>query len=317
MWLQQGTKQEFEEYRKERRKVKAVVREAKKEAEDRFGAKLSQDFEGNRKMFWKEVKRVRKGVQGEELRVKDRDGTMLVEGKAVRQRWAEYFDELLNVQDGVQASIVALGGARRMPVFGRLNDGGVESYEVEEGMSKMKGGKAPGLDQCAVEFVRKGGRSMVAWLLRLFNCCFETGRVPGDWCRACIVPLYKGKGDRCECSNSRGISLLSVVRKLFGIVLNGRISDGVIGKEQGDFRSGRGCVYQLFLVRQLCEKCLAKEKDLFWAFMYLEKAYDRVDRDAQWQVLQYYGVGSKLLKAVQSFYADSKACVRIGGEISE
>ena len=59
-WLQQGTEQTFEEYREEKRRVKAVVREAKREAEDRFGAKLSQDFEGNRRMFWKEVNMVRK-----------------------------------------------------------------------------------------------------------------------------------------------------------------------------------------------------------------------------------------------------------------
>ena len=37
-----------------------------------------------------------------------------------------------------------------------------------------------------------------------------------DWRGASIVPLYKGKGDKCECSNSRGISLLSVVGKLYG-----------------------------------------------------------------------------------------------------
>ena len=34
-----------------------------------------------------------------------------------------------------------------MPVFGSLNDGGVESYEVKEGQSKIEGGKEPGLDQ--------------------------------------------------------------------------------------------------------------------------------------------------------------------------
>ena len=56
------------------------------------------------------------------------------------------------MQVGVQASVMAVNDDRRMPVFGRLNYRGVESYEVEEGMSKMKGGKAPGLDQCAVEF---------------------------------------------------------------------------------------------------------------------------------------------------------------------
>ena len=65
---------------------------------------------------------------------------------------AEYFEELLNVQDCVQASVVAIGGDRRMLVFGRLNDRWVESSELEKGMSKIKGGKAPGLDQCAVDF---------------------------------------------------------------------------------------------------------------------------------------------------------------------
>ena len=35
---------------------------------------------------------------------------------------------------------------------------------------------------------------------------------------ACMVSLYKGKSDKCECSNSRGISLLSVVGKLYGSV---------------------------------------------------------------------------------------------------
>ena len=54
------------------------------------------------------------------------------------------------MQDGVQASVVAVGGDRRMLVFGRLNDRRMESCEVEEGMSKVKGGKAPWLNQCAV-----------------------------------------------------------------------------------------------------------------------------------------------------------------------
>ena len=58
------------------------------------------------------------------MRKKDRDGNMLVEGKAVRHRWAEYFYELPNVQDSVQASFVAEGGDRRMPMFqGLMTEG--------------------------------------------------------------------------------------------------------------------------------------------------------------------------------------------------
>ena len=42
--------------------------------------------------------------------------------------------------------------------------------------------------------------------------------------------------------------------------------------------------------------------------MDLEKAYDTIDRHGMLQMLRVYGVGGKLLKAVQSFYVDSRAC---------
>ena len=64
-------------------------------------------------------------------------------------------------------------------------------------------------------------------------------------------------------------------------------------------------------VRQVCEKYLANGKDVFCAFMYLEKAYDIIDWHGMWQMLRVYGVGGKSMKAVQSFYVDSRACVRL------
>ena len=51
--------------------------------------------------------------------------------------------------------------------------------------------------------------------------------------------------------------------------------------------------------------------------MDLEKAYDTIDRHGMWQMLRVYGVRLKLLKAVQSFYVDSRACVRVGNDVSE
>ena len=69
--------------------------------------------------------------------------------------------------------------------------------------------------------------------------------------------------------------------------------------------------------RQVCEKYLANGKDVFWAFMDLEKAYDAIDRHGMWQMIRVYGVGGKLLKAMQSFYIDGRACVRAGNDVSE
>ncbi len=56
---------------------------------------------------------------------------------------------------------------------------------------------------------------------------------------------------------------------------------------------------------------------LYAAFMDLDKAYDRVDREALWSVLKIYGVGGQLLKGIQAFYKEANACVRVGGEFSE
>ena len=89
------------------------------------------------------------------------------------------------------------------------------------------------------------------------NVSFDMRVVPMDWRGSCIVPLYDGKGEKFECSNSRGISLLSVVGKLFDRVLIKRVRTGTeyaVGEEQCGFRQGRGYMDQVFSVRQVYEK---------------------------------------------------------------
>ena len=100
-------------------------------------------------------------------------------------------------------------------------------------MNVIKSGKAPGLNGFPVACLKKCGMAVLEWLVRLLNLSFDMGVVPMDWRGGCIVSLYKGKGDKCKCINSRGISLLSVVGKLFGRVLIKRVRAGtecVIGR---------------------------------------------------------------------------------------
>ena len=94
-----------------------------------------------------------------------------------------------------------------------------------------------------------------------------------------------------------------MVGKVYGRVLINRIRDkteNVIAEVQSGFRRGRGCTDQIFIVRQIYEKYLGKGKDVYFAFLDLEKAYDRVDRDAMWNVLRVHGIGSRLLRGVKS-----------------
>ena len=90
-------------------------------------------------------------------------------------------------------------------MLGDLNERAISLEEVREAVNKMKSGKAPGLDGFPVECLNKGGTAVLKWLVRLLNLSFDMGVVPIDWRGSCIVPLYQGNGDKCECSNSRGI----------------------------------------------------------------------------------------------------------------
>jgi len=64
---------------------------------------------------------------------------------------------------------------------------------------------------------------MIVSLWRLFEVIFDTGKVPGEWARGLVVPVPKG-GDRERVENYRGITLLSVVGKVFAQILHHRLS---------------------------------------------------------------------------------------------
>ena len=75
------------------------------------------------------------------------------------------------------------------------------------------------------------------------------------------------------------------------------------------FRKGRGCMDHIFTIKCLWEK----DREVCMTFMDIEKAYDRVDREALWKVLCKYGVRGKLLDAVRGFYVNNRVCVRVDG----
>ena len=108
------------------------------------------------------------------------------------------------------------------------------------------------------------------------------------------MPLHKGNSDKCECSNSRGISLLGVVCRLYGKARILKVRAGTecaIGKGQYFFRQGKGSIDQVFGERKVCEKNLANGKDVLCTFLDLEKGYDTIDRNGICQMLRVYGVG--------------------------
>ncbi len=313
--LQRNVPEEMKEWRKrEYRDSKALVRRLVRESKERdedFGRKLSAEYVENKKVFWREVRREMGGRKSEACRIRS-DGVIVGKNEEIREVWKSHVEKVMNESMGGRAEVTTMGikiHEEQPHAQGRLERG-----EIVEAIKKLKLGKAFGSDGITAEMLKYGGEIIVDWMVWICNLAWEQSKVPQDWRKAIVVPFYKGKGNREECSNYRCISLLSVPGKIYGRILNKRmmkITDKNVGAEQGGFGKGRGCVDQIFAVKMLVEKYLEKDRKLFAAVMDLEKAYDRVDRKGLWDTLRVYGVGGQLLEGIKSFYENASASVRV------
>ena len=117
----------------------------------------------------------------------------------------------------------------------------------------------------------------------LCNVIVKEGRIPSDWTKSWRVTAYRGKGDAFECGSYRGIKLLDQVMKVFERVIEARLRNrATIDNMQFGFSAGKGTVDAIFIQRQVQEKFLENNKELWMAFVDLEKAFDRVPRKVLW-----------------------------------
>ena len=108
---------------------------------------------------------------------------------------------------------------------------------------------------------------LVEKLTNLFSLCWEKGVAPKDLRDAVIVSLYKNKGDKSDCSNYRGITLLSIAGKILARVFLDRlvptIAEENLPESQCVFRANRGTADMIFALRQILEKCREQNMGLY------------------------------------------------------
>ena len=91
-------------------------------------------------------------------------------------------------------------------------------------------------------------------------------------------------------------------------------SKGTSDSMQFGFTSGKGTTDAIFIVRHMQGKYLAEKKELWMAFVDLEKAFDRVPREVVWWAPRKVGAEEWLVKAIQSMYVGVTTAVRMKGE---
>jgi hypothetical protein len=88
------------------------------------------------------------------------------------------------------------------------------AFDVEMAIEKLKRHKSLGIDQIRAELIKAGGSTIRPEVHKLINSILNKEESPEEWKESIVVSVHK-KGDKMDCSNCRGISLLSTMYKLF------------------------------------------------------------------------------------------------------
>ena len=219
MWLKDPTPQNKEQYQSARDACKQVIRHAKEKTWSEYGNQL-EDMRKTEAMksFYKKVKSIRERDQPycPITTIKDAQGKIITDKHQIKQRWGGYFEGLLNPNEDTRDDNCSVQDILEQ-------EPEILRSEVEASLKSSKTGKAPGIDGISIEIIKAAGEAGVELLWKVCRAVWKNGIAPMEWRQSILIPIWKRKGDRRECSQYRGISLLSQPSKVFARILEKRI----------------------------------------------------------------------------------------------
>ena len=166
-----------------------------------------------------------------------------------------------------------------------------------------------------LEFLRPVAPILAPILAQIFNACARLECLPQAWALGAITPLFKPGGNPNDCNSYRGITVGTLLAKLFAAIINSRVTSYVENGNlratgQAGFRKGHRTSDQLFILRTLIEQQRMAGTPLYVCFVDFQKAYDTVPREQLWEKLAKKGIRGFILDAIKALYADVHVCVR-------
>ena len=194
--------------------------------------------------------------------------------------------------------------------------------EIIKAISTLKRGKSGGVDLITSEMLIECQDVLSPLLCKLFNHMLLHCLYPVSWTKGIIVPIPK-KGNQNDVNNYRGITLSSVLSKIFSVLLDIRLRDwaevnNLLSIFQFGFRKNKSTIDCVFVLTSIINKIVNNDKKkLYCAFIDFRKAFDMVYRNGIWFKLLQLGASTKIVKILQKIYENVKSCVRVNGECSE
>ena len=176
------------------------------------------------------IKQAMGPMQKKSAPLKSATGEVIQDREQQMERWVEHYIELYARENVVTECLPELEELE--PTID----------ELSEALDSLASGKAPGKDGIPTEVLKSCKETLFTELHEILYLCWSEGEVPRDMRDANVVTLYINKGDRDDCNNYCGISLLRVVGKVFARVVLKRLqvlAEQVYPESQCGFHANR------------------------------------------------------------------------------
>lgn len=185
----------------------------------------------------------------------------------------------------------------------------------------MKNGKTPGLDGLPKEFYQKYFYLFGDDFVDMTNNCFTQGKdLPLSMRSAVLTLLCKDPNNSGQLKNWRPISLLNVDYKICSKVMSMRLKlvlSEIVSVFQTCSIPGRSISDNLHLFRNIIDYVNQKVMQLAFVNIDQEKAFDRVDHDYMFKVLDHFGFGPSFTQWIRLFYNNVYTSVLVNGFVSD
>jgi hypothetical protein len=233
-----------------RRETNRIFREKKmKYMKDKINELGTNNKDKNIRDLYRGINEFKKGYQTEMHIIKDENGNLLADPQSVLNRRKNFFNQVLNVHGVHDVRQMDIQTAEPLVPEPSL-------VEVEIAIGKLKSYKSPGSDQISAKFIKAGGETLCSKIHRLICSVWNKEELPQQWKESSIKPIHK-KGDKTDCNNYRGISLLSTAYKILSNIILARLTpyvNEIIGDHQCGFRCNRSTTNQIFYIHKILEK---------------------------------------------------------------
>ena len=182
---------------------------------------------------------------------------------------------------------------------------------VETQLKQFNTSKAIGYDNINARFLKRSASVIAPFLTHIFNCSIQSQTFPNAFNVAKVVPIYK-KGDKCNTSNYRPISLLPFISLVFERHVNLHLKlylenyNLLYGRQSG-FRTNYSC--QTASIRILDDWISAIDKNgiVGTLLIDLSNAFDIVNHYILLQKLELYGFHSSAVKWFSSYLSTASS----------